>query len=306
MAKAADATKAAIDRKRQESKASARRIEVDATNEEPLSTDDLSTAKLFEATVVMDTIKYWAQGSVAAVLQLVMMLISSFGLESQVAAELGAELDQRNLYIVNRANAALQILKQCRTKEQRQHYRIVQTALAPEKVEHRDNQGMGTRVAAALGVSRQGAPFCDHDSVDVRAEIDAAAAVMDRPVVVGDSVICRHGTGTLTSCAGPDDPCAVEIKIGDVVHTSKFKHLVGKKKGRHGKKTGSGYMKGSGRVRRCPISFSHKMRAERKDRVSDSIQDKVCIYQFYFVRIIMYVHAYVLCDLAGLPVSVCC
>ena len=222
---------------------------------------------------MIDTIKYWAQGSAAAVLQLVMMLINTFGLESQVAAELGAELDQTNLYIVDRAKASLHILKQCRTEEQRQHYRIVLTALAPEKAEHRDNKGMRTRVAAALGVSRKGIPFCD--SVDVRAVIDAAAAVMDRPVVVGDSVICRHGTGTLTSCAGPDDPCSVEIKIGDVVHTSKFKHLVGKKKGRHGKKSGSGYMKGSGRVRRCPISFSHKVRAERKDRVSDGIQDKV-------------------------------
>jgi hypothetical protein len=167
-----------------------------------------------------------------------MMLINTFRLESQVAAELGAELDQTNLYIVDRAKASLHILKQCRTEEQRQHYRIVLTALAPEKAEHRDNKGMRTRVAAALDVSRKGLPFCD--SVDVRAVIDAAAAVMDRPVVVGDSVICRHGTGTVTSCAGPDDPCSVEIKIGDVVHTSKFKHLVGKKKGRHGEKSGSG------------------------------------------------------------------
>jgi hypothetical protein len=93
---------------------------------------------------------------------------------------------------------------------------------------------------------------------------------MNKPLIVGDSVVCRHGAGTLTSCTGLDDPCAVEIEIGDVVHTSKFKYLVGKKKNGN-----RGYMKGSGRVRRSPISFSHKHRAESEDRTSDGIKDKV-------------------------------
>jgi Skp family chaperone for outer membrane proteins len=136
VAKAADAVKNQTERKRQETRAESRRIDIDPAKKEPLSAADLSTAKLSKASGILDTVKYWAQGSAVAVLQLVMMLIKSFGpafgLESQVAAELGAELDQTNQYIVDRARASLTVLKQCRTEEQRQHYRVVLTALAPD------------------------------------------------------------------------------------------------------------------------------------------------------------------------------
>ena len=50
----------------------------------------------------------------------------------------------------------------------------------------------------ALVVNRYRAAF--QDSVDVRAEIDQAATVINTPLIVGDLVVCRHGTGTLTSC----------------------------------------------------------------------------------------------------------
>ena len=190
VAKGECAQKSQTERVRQESRAEKRRVEIDPSNKEPLSATKLSTAKLSEGTGIMDTVKYWARGSAVAVLQLVMILISSFGLESEVAAELGAQLDETNQYIVNRAKNSLQILKQCRTEEQRQHFRIVLTALAPTKADARDNAGIGRRVAEALDVNRNRATF--RDSVGVRAEIDQAATVMNKPLIVGDSVVCRH------------------------------------------------------------------------------------------------------------------
>ena len=99
---------------------------------------------------------------------------------------------------MNRVKNSFQILKQCRTGEQRQHFRIVLTAPAPTKVDARDNAGMGRRVTEALDVNRYRATFLD--SVDVRAEIDQAATVMNTPLIVGNLVVCRHGTSTLTSC----------------------------------------------------------------------------------------------------------
>ena len=180
------AVAAVTEQKRQVSRAESRRVDIDPENKEKVSADDLSTAKLASVTGLIDTVKYWAQGSVAAVLQIVMMLITTFGLESQVAAELSAELDETNQYIVNRAKESFDILKECRTEEQRQHYRVVLTALAPEKVEER-HAGMSRRVAAALGVNRNRPPF--KDSVAKRAEIDAAAVHMGDPVVAGDTVL---------------------------------------------------------------------------------------------------------------------
>ena len=97
--KAQSAVSAQIEQKRQESKAKSRRVEIDPENKQKLSPDDLCRAKLTNATGILDTVKYWAKGSKVAVLQLVMMLIQSFGLESQVAAELGAQLNETNQYM---------------------------------------------------------------------------------------------------------------------------------------------------------------------------------------------------------------
>ena len=255
---AQSAVSAQTERKRQEQRAESRRVDIDPQNKEQLTAVDLCTAKLSKGTGILDTVKYWAQGSAAAVLQLVMTLIKSFGLESQVAAELGAELDETNQYIVDRANAALQILKQCQTEEQRQHYRVVLTALAPKKVEERHG-GMGRRVTYALGVNRNRAPF--KDSVDKRAETDAGVAHMGDSILVGDTVVCRHGIGKLVECSGPADPCSIEIQIDDVVHTSEFVRMDNGE--------------GGGRVRRVPISFSHPKRKTRKDEMPSHLKEKV-------------------------------
>ena len=85
---------------------------------------------------------------------------------------------------------------------------------------------------------------------------------LDVPLKQGDTVVCAHGTGVLVECEGPDDPCVVEIEIGDVKHDSVF-----------GAMNGNGA--DSGRVRRVPISFRHGARKGRKDQHSTSIKTKV-------------------------------
>ena len=49
---------------------------------------------------LMANIKYWARGSLVAVVQLVLALIYHFNIQEQVAAELGKTSDEKNSYIV--------------------------------------------------------------------------------------------------------------------------------------------------------------------------------------------------------------
>lgn len=260
------AEKAQSAHKRLETRAEERRLEIDPKNVTKLSVPGLSTAKTSPGTGMVDCVKYWAQGSAGAVLQLVVCLIQHFKLEKQVAAELQVEATETNAYIVSQAKGALQILKQCESEEQREHYRVVLTALAPEKVGPKERAGMGRRVAGALGVNRDGVPF--RDSVDKRADIATAAKEMDKPLLVGDAVACRHGSGTLLDIAGPHDQCKVQIEIGDVKHEAVF--------------TSPGKGEGGARLHRAPISFKHKKRSQRKDTVPRHVKDKVlCDYEIY-------------------------
>jgi hypothetical protein len=258
-AKHAAAQKVLTESKRQERREDNRTLEIDPEKKEELDADGKSFAMTSHHRGIIKTIKYWARGSMAAVLQLVMALICHFQLQGQVAAELGVQQNETNEYIVERLGDSLRILKQCRNEEQRQHFRVVLTALAPAKIGQR-RRGMSRRVAKALRINRNSKPF--RDSVAKRAEIDEAAKSMNDPVVVGDSVVTRHGAGTLVDCGDrPEDPCCVEIQIGDSFHVSKFTRMDNGE--------------GGGRVRREPISFAHGSRAARKDQVTDDIKDKV-------------------------------
>ena len=96
-----------------------------------------------------------------------------------------------------RRTSALQILKGCASEQQRRDYRVVLTALSPELKAQGEKTGMQTKVAAALGVNRNRAPF--RDSVARRAEIDKAAKQCLAQLKIGDEVKCRHGSGKLTA-----------------------------------------------------------------------------------------------------------
>ena len=66
--------------------------------------------------------------------------------------ELGLRDSNTDKYIVDRLRDSLQILKQTKSEQQRQEYRIVLPAVAPEKVTERV-QGMGRAYEDRLHVS---------------------------------------------------------------------------------------------------------------------------------------------------------
>ena len=66
-------------------------------------------------------------------------LIKRFGLHDALRNELYAEHVKTDAYIVDRAREALQVLKQCGSEEQRQHYRVGLTILAPQAAKFGDS-----------------------------------------------------------------------------------------------------------------------------------------------------------------------
>ena len=159
--KAAAATAAQKELKRQTARADGRRLDFDPEITDQFDDADKSTAMLSKCSGLVDTLKYWCQGSEEKLLQLVLAQIRHFKLEQLVADELDARQSTRdarrhrtNENIVSRARAAIQELKRCQSESQRREYRIVLTALAPELVRRGDTRGMGSRVAAALGLSQ--------------------------------------------------------------------------------------------------------------------------------------------------------
>ena len=111
-----------------------------------------------------------------------------------------------------------------------------------------------------LQINRKGKPF--KEAIDKRVAIDKAAKRLDLSVAEGNVVVCAHGTGTLVACEGPNDPCIVEVEIGDVKQDSLFDSMVGNDEG-------------SGRVRRPPILFSHSACEGRNDQNTDNLRGKV-------------------------------
>jgi hypothetical protein len=96
---------------------------------------------------VLATVRYFSKGSISKAFDIVMALITAFGLEQRVRNYLDERTSSKtNAYIVQRLHEAVQMLKQCDSEEQRQQYRIVLTAIAPEKAERRDIHGMGVKV----------------------------------------------------------------------------------------------------------------------------------------------------------------
>ena len=207
-----------------------------------------------DETGMMDTLRYWCQGSEEKALQLVMAQIKELGLRDRVVDALGLKQNEDHLCVIGRLKAAISSLKQCRNEQQRQEYRLLLAAIAPEKGER-----MNDRVANAVGARRGGAPFLD--AIDRRVIIDQAIALQNVPIGVGDRVMCRHGEGLLVEYSGLNSPCAVEITIEGYVHISKF--------------TSAGKAKGGGRLQRVPVSFACEARMTRCDALHADLKEKV-------------------------------
>ena len=256
---AAAAKKACTDASRQESLAAQRRVDIDIENKEGFTAANKHTAMHADRTGLKATVLYWAGGSIEKVFELLLAVMAAFGLRQRMADELKVQAEGTSASIVSRLRGALAILQGCKNEEQRQHYRVVLTAAAPVSVAQGDSTGLEAKFADELGINRTGKPL--KDSVWQRVQIDVDAEKLGQPLAVGDTVVCRYGTGTLVEYDGPDEPCAIKICNEGVEHTSEFD--CAKK------------CKGGGSVRRAPISFAHPARAARKDKLPDVVKKQV-------------------------------
>lgn len=98
-------------------------------------------------------------------------------------------------YIVDRLRAALQQLKQCRSKEECLDYHIVLAAVAPTREEKGDQQGMIVKVATRLNVERgaryvkstgEKRPYVFDQAITQRAVFDQVATYCGRLVPGAD------------------------------------------------------------------------------------------------------------------------
>ena len=99
------------------------------------------------------------------------------------------------------------------------------------------------------------------EAIKKRSAIDSACVHKDKPLAIGDTVICRHGKGTLTEFICDEQPCAIQITHGDHIRVSQFAN--------------AGKGKGGGRLQRLPISFAYDGRCERSDSISQDLLHKV-------------------------------
>jgi hypothetical protein len=224
-----------------------------------------SDAMTTDVTGVLACMRYWCKGSVGKLLQIVLALISAFQLEESVLEKLQtpATIRQRtNECIVQRLHGSLQELKEDRTEPGRLAYRTVLTAVAPVCAAKGDSSGMKSKFAKELGINRNSVPYAD--AIYMRQGIDAEIKRNHAPLVVGDTVCCRHGTGKLIAMPDgypkKDGKCVVEITVGDITKNSPFDSMDDKKG-------------------RPAISFVHAGRQQRKDVTSDDVKLKVSAAQ---------------------------
>ena len=114
-------------------------------------------------------------------------------------------------YNERRLRDALAVLKYGRSSEDRLNYSIVSTAVAAEVVAERNQRGMGRRVAASYGTSREA------NSVPARQQLVRAAwdeAVNNKsPLKPRDQIICRNGIGVIESFGSGVGERSVTIKF---------------------------------------------------------------------------------------------
>ena len=131
VARAADSQKQVTEHKRQRSRAEVRRKDFDPSSTEKFNKANKSTVMTSDGTGVIDTIKYWCEGSQEKALQLVLAQIRHFELKDRVVDSLGLEVNDTTNYILSQLKSALACLKDQRTEEQRQQYRLALTLVAP-------------------------------------------------------------------------------------------------------------------------------------------------------------------------------
>jgi hypothetical protein len=144
--KAADAVASQSEVKRQLTRDEKRRVPIDGQLQGGFTPANKSTAMRTPAKGMIDTVKYWAAGSEEKALELVLGLLNHFKLRDRVVARLGLQTNETEVFILEKLRGALRCLRECRSEEQRQQYRLALTLVVPNA----DDDMSARRVAAVL------------------------------------------------------------------------------------------------------------------------------------------------------------
>jgi hypothetical protein len=155
----AAAKKTCTEANRQATNAANRCVEIDPANKEGFTAANKHTAMNAGQTGIVWGSKYWAQGSMEKVFQLLLATMSTFGLRQRMKHELEVEVEGTSAGIVSRLHDALATLSGCKSEEQRQHHRVLLTAVAPVLVAQGDSTGLEAKFADELGINRTGKPY---------------------------------------------------------------------------------------------------------------------------------------------------
>lgn len=183
--------------------------------------------------------------------------------------------------IVDRLVVALQQLKQCRSKAEREDYGVVLAAVAPHRYEARSQDGMIRRVSQRLRVQRgsryvkatgERRPRAFDQAVTRR---DCWDAIVERnysqPINVGDECISRGRPCMVLAIDHEQDTCLLRFTNGSISCDRRFAHIA------KGDKASSGghFPKGSARLLRAPPSLRPGPRNTRNDEKAEAARPKV-------------------------------
>jgi hypothetical protein len=217
---------------------------------------------------LLGAVQYWAAGSRAYAVHLLVEVTRHFRLTELVRAQLDQEKEraaETNAYIVDRIKAALDVLKACQSEEQRREYLITLAAVAPPRAGQGDQTGKAYRVSERLCVRRGkrqcGRPYAFDKAQDLRSAFDERIAQLGAPLRVGESVLTRSGPAELTALINGegnfDGGCAVTFRAGEYHAEHTYPACFG---------NGAG----SARLRRMPLLLGPPPRELRSDRVTSS------------------------------------
>ena len=230
---------------------------------------------------LIGAVRYWAAGSRSNVVKMLLGLIEEFDVAEDIRKVLFLKARRQaetDTFIVNQLVAVLEILKGCKSEQQRREFRLLLASVAPPRADEGDVHGMARRVAARLCVRRGrrslkqgGRPFAFDGSMDQRKTFDLAAAkfrvpagplqpgqqrsLVAEPLQPGERVLTQNNGEAELARFTPNGGCVLIFRVGDVFKEVTFTVCFGKGKGSAG-------------LRRIPPTLVAPLRVIRCDAIS--------------------------------------
>jgi hypothetical protein len=242
----------------------------------------------------MGCLQDWAQGSKYRVALMLAEMANEFGVVNEVAEHLNLkhsaeEVEKAKVdgYIVDRLRAVIHVYKRCLTEAMRIDLHVILGAVAPERKEKGDQDGMIKHVADRLGVQRGSRyvkatqeirPRVLQQAITRRAAFDD---MLDRhgPLKPGDAAISRGRPCTVLEIDYEADTCKLEFNVSGVKLTRPYTCIY-KARGEWQVapglvRTSTSFPKDSARLVRAPGSLRPAARETRKDEKAEKARPMV-------------------------------